>query len=56
MLSLALPRTALRNIGALILRGNSSTLIIFADWKWLVFGVDAFAATTFSIVDRTRHD
>ena len=56
MLSLALLRTAVRNSGALILRGNSSTLILFADWKWLVLGVDAFATTTFSIVDRTRHD
>jgi hypothetical protein len=56
MLALDLLRTVVGNIGAPVLRGNSSTLILFADWKRLVFGVDAFATTTFSIVDRTRHD
>jgi hydroxyethylthiazole kinase-like sugar kinase family protein len=56
MLSLDLLRTVVRNIGALTLRGNSSTLILFADGKRLVFGVDALATTTFAIVDRTRHD
>jgi hypothetical protein len=55
MLSLTLHRTAIPNPGALTLRCNSSALILFADWKRLVFRVDTFATTTFSIVDGARH-
>jgi hypothetical protein len=56
MLSPTLHRPAIPNPGALTLSCNSSALIVFADWKRLVFRVDTLATTTFSIVDGARHD